>query len=510
MTHQDLTQNISLKNLLQRWLIVPDSSDVQISGLSLNSKTVKAGDLFFAYPGTQQDGRRFIEEAIEKGAVAVIAEANISFSESTELVRENGEKVPLLTLPGLTTLCSDIAGEFYGNPSQHMQVVGITGTNGKTSCAYYLAAAFSELGIKSAIMGTIGCGVYGETLQDHGLTTSDSITIQATLADLYYQGIRFVAMEVSSHALAQHRVSGVHFDRAVFTNLSQDHLDYHGTMHEYWLAKKTLFENFNLQNAIINAKDQHGGELLMELWGTQYVCGYCQAPIPEEMEQIPMVCAHDMQFSREGIQARIETPWGLGILKSSQIGRYNLTNLLAVIATMGTMGVHIDDILQCVANLPVVPGRMQSVLLKDKPLVVIDYAHTPDALENVLSVLKEYGQGQLWCVFGCGGNRDTVKREIMGEIVERLADHAVVTDDNPRQESPDEIVQQILAGMHKPESVVVEHDRAKAIGYAIARAMASDTVLIAGKGHEAYQIIGEQRHHFSDLEQVEKFLNDKT
>ena len=506
MNNNQAQHQIQLKVLLEKWLVVADTNDVKISGLSLNSKTVQPGDLFFAYPGTERDGRRYIENAVQKGAVAILAEASLGVSEHLEFETPDGVRVPLLTMPNLAGHCSEIAAEFYGNPSRCMQVVGITGTNGKTSCAYYLAAAFTALGVKAGLMGTLGTGIYGEELVNTGLTTADAVTIQASLAKLYYAGVRFVAMEVSSHALSQGRVSGVHFDRAVYTNLSPDHLDYHHTMHEYWLAKKILFEKFNLQNAIINAIDQHGRELLLELWGMQYICGYCQEPVPDEVKNLPLVTAHDIEFTRQGMSARIETPWGLGRLQSSQIGRYNLSNLLAVIATMGTMGVHIDDILNCISYLPVVPGRMQSVVVENKPVVIIDYAHTPDALENVLTVLREHRQGKLWCVFGCGGNRDKTKRSVMGEIAECLADVVIVTDDNPRMEQAEDIVAQILEGVEHRTSIMIEHDRSKAIQYAIEHADVNDTILVAGKGHETYQQIGKHKRHFSDVEQVKKFL----
>ena len=506
MNHKQPQHQIQLKVLLEKWLVISDADDVMVTGLTVNSKMVQPGDLFFAYPGTESDGRHYIESAVQNGAVVILAEASLGVSEHLEFKTPEGVRVPMITIPNLASQCSGIAAEFFGNPSRCMQVVGITGTNGKTSCAYYLAAAFTALGVKAGLMGTLGTGVYGESLVNTGLTTADAVTIQASLASLYYSGVRFVAMEVSSHALAQGRVAGVHFDRAVYTNLSPDHLDYHHTMHDYWLAKKTLFENFNLNNAIINAKDQHGRELLLELWGMQYICGYCQEPVPEEVLNLPLVTAHDIELSRHGIRARIETPWGLGQLQTPQIGRYNLSNLLAVIATMGSMGIHIDDILHCMTHLPVVPGRMQSVVLENKPVVIIDYAHTPDALENVLAVLREHRQGKLWCVFGCGGSRDQTKRPVMGEIAERLADAVVVTDDNPRMEAAEDIVAQILAGMEQADKVVVEHDREKAIEYAIEHADANDIILVAGKGHETSQQIGKNKRHFSDLEKVQKYL----
>ena len=495
-----------LSTLLEKWLVVPEKVNILITGLSLNSQQVKPGDLFFAFPGTQADGRRFIENAINQGAAAVLAEANLGISETLEFETSDGHKVPILTMPDLSSYCSAIAGEFYGNPSHNMQVIGVTGTNGKTSCAYYLAAAFTNLGSKTGFMGTIGCGLYGEDIISTGLTTSDPITVQRLLAEIYDAGASTVIMEVSSHALVQGRVNGVRFANAVFTNLSQDHLDYHGDMASYWAAKRLLFENFQLPHAVINANDPYGRELLLDLWGSQSVCAYGQVPLPPEVVQMPMVSAHEIKFSRHGVKARIHSPWGLGLLESPQVGRFNLSNLLAVIATMATLGVHMDDILHALQNLPVVPGRMQSFSKTNRPLVIVDYAHTPDALENVLAVLRENCDANLWCVFGCGGTRDKSKRPVMGEVAERLAHKVIVTDDNPRMEDAHEIVKDILKGFKKPEAIKIEHDRAAAIAYAIHHAEIKDTILIAGKGHETYQQIGKAKRHFSDAEEVQKLL----
>ena len=495
-----------LGTLLEKWVSVPSVANVLITGLSLNSQQIQAGDLFFAFPGTQADGRRFIENAVNQGAAAILAEANLGISETLEFEAPDGRKIPILTVPELASQCSAIAAEFYGNPSHNMQIIGITGTNGKTSCAYYLAAAFTKLGNKTGFMGTIGCGLYGEDITSTGLTTSDPITVQRLLAQMYYEGVRIVIMEVSSHALVQGRVNGVKFANAIFTNLSQDHLDYHGDMASYWAAKRLLFENFQLPYAVINGNDPYGRELLLELWGAQYVCGYSHYPVSTDVAQIPMVSAHEIKFSRHGMQARIHSPWGLGLLRSPQIGRFNLSNLLAVITTMATMGIHMDDILHALQDLPVVPGRMQSFSMADKPLVVVDYAHTPDALENVLNVLRENCDAKLWCVFGCGGTRDKTKRPIMGEVAERLAHNIIITDDNPRMEDAHEIVKDIFKGFNKPEKIKIEHDRAAAIAHAIVNAGVHDTVLIAGKGHETYQQVGKAKRHFSDAEEVQKRL----
>ncbi len=506
MQNNTIENEISLSKLLESFLVVSEQADTIITGLSLNTQTLQLGDLFFAYPGVNSDGRKYINEAIEKGAAAVLAEASLGISETLEREGPFGQKIPVLTLENLAFHCSAIAGEYYNNPSKHMEVVGITGTNGKTSCAYYLAAAYSMLGQKTGFMGTIGCGIYGESIADTGLTTADPITVQKLLAEMHKAGACYVSMEVSSHALSQGRVAGIEFSNAVFTNLSHDHLDYHHTMLNYWQAKKRLFKDYNLDCAVVNADDPYGRELLQDLWGNQYVYGYGCAPIKESVGMMPMVSAHDIKLTRQGINARVHTPWGIGRLESPQVGRFNLSNLLAVLTTMCSMGVHLDDVLECLKNLPVVPGRMQSIHFDHKPLVIVDYAHTPDALENVLTVLKENSDGKLWCVFGCGGTRDKDKRPTMGRVAEILADNVIITDDNPRLEKSEDIIADILAGLKNPKNVVIEPDRAMAIKQAIENAAEHDIILIAGKGHETYQLIGEERMHFSDVEQAEKLL----
>lgn len=494
-----IDNTISLKALLENHLVVSDAFDADIKGLSLNTKTLTKGDLFFAFPGEHADGRQFIEEAVEKGAAAILAEAKFGIREISEYTSESGKKVPLLTMENLAFYCGDIASEYYGHPSHHMKVVGITGTNGKTSCSYYLAAAYSRLRRKSGIMGTLGYGVYGEKLVSTGMTTVDPITVQKILAQLYYQGVEIVAMEVSSHALSQGRVIGVKFACGVLTNLTHDHLDYHENMLNYWHAKKRLFKDYDVPYAVINADDPYGKELLQELWGNQYVCGYtinAKAGLSGEM---PMVTSHEVKLSRHGINTRIHTPWGIGRLSSPQLGTFNLSNLLAVTTVMVCLGEHLDDALSCMEHLPVVPGRMQTIFTQGKPLVVVDYAHTPDALKNVLTVLKANCQGKLWCMFGCGGERDKEKRSVMTETAEAIADNVIITDDNPRLEDPKAIVDDMLAGAKRPKMIHVEHDRAKAIKYAITHAKSNDTVLLAGKGHETVQIIGRKRMKISDV-----------
>jgi UDP-N-acetylmuramoyl-L-alanyl-D-glutamate--2,6-diaminopimelate ligase len=512
---------MKMSQLLNNFLTIPPEQDLDIMGLALSSKAVNAGDLFFAFPGVTTDGRKFIDDAIARGAVAVLAESDSPHpnpppqaGEGTELSNSlpcvltgegRVEAIPIFYLKNLAEKCGVIAAQFYAQPSKKLQVIGVTGTNGKTSCTHYLAAAFTQLGIKSAVMGTVGNGIYGEELHNQNQTTLDPISIQGLLAEFVASNVKVVAMEVSSHALVQGRVNGVEFSAAIFTNLTQDHLDYHGDMNSYWAAKRTLFEKWQIPHMIINSDDPYGRELLADL---PNIISYSISPVPPVGEV--RVRADQIILSRDGTQANIHTPWGDGILKIKQIGRYNLSNILAVLATMGALGVPLDDILQGLKNLPLVPGRLQTFNAQNKPLVVVDYAHTPDALKNVLSTLRENCAGKLWCIFGCGGDRDAGKRPLMGAIAEQLADIIIITDDNPRTEKAATIITQIVDGLEHKKNAIIEHDRSKAIQYAMDNAQSEDIILVAGKGHEEYQEIDKEKHHYSDIETVNKLLGIKT
>jgi UDP-N-acetylmuramoyl-L-alanyl-D-glutamate--2,6-diaminopimelate ligase len=515
---------MKLSKLLNNILTISDNDDLEIAGLALSSNTVKVGDLFFAFPGVVTDGRKFIDDAIAKGAVAVLAEEGSPHPNPPPQAREGTGianslpwatapltgtgrgrarvgAIPIFYLKNLAFICGKIAAQFYDQPSKKLKVIGVTGTNGKTSCTHYLAAALTQLGIKSAVMGTVGNGIFGKPLQVQNQTTLDPISIQRFLADMVNQQVQVVAMEVSSHALTQGRVSGVEFSAAIFTNLTQDHLDYHGDMQSYWQAKRKLFVEYDVPHIIINADDQYGQKLLADF---PTAIAYCLDPVPSPSRA--RVRGDQLILSRHGIQANIETPWGDGLLQIKQIGRFNLSNILAVLATLGALGIALDDILKTLENLPLVPGRLQTFNAPHKPLVVVDYAHTPDALKNVLMTLRENCQGKLWCVFGCGGDRDPGKRSIMGSIAEQLADHIIITDDNPRTEKAEDIVAQIIEGLESKKTVIIEHDRITAIKYAINYAELSDIILVAGKGHEDYQEIGKEKRHYSDIETVNNLL----
>jgi len=488
-------KQINLSELVASYVTLLPEFERAVTGINLDSQKVKAGDLFFAYPGDLVDGRDYISDAIKRGAIAIISEGE----ESRLTIIDNN--IPLLTLPQLREKVGDFAAKFYGNPSHQLTVIGITGTSGKTSCAYFIAAALSSLDYPCGFIGTVGAGFIGN-LSKVINTTPDAITLQSALFSLLTQGAKAVTIEVSSHSLVQKRVQGIEFEIAVFTNLSRDHLDYHQNMQAYASAKKLLFMLPKLKYAVINGDDDFGATLLPEI--SKIVTTYSYG-----INNQAAVSASDIKLSINGIKAQINTPWGSGTLTSKLLGRINVSNLLAVLAVLGILKIKLTNALHALSQLTTVPGRLQALGGGNKPLVVIDYAHKPDALEKVLECLREHTAGVIWCVFGCGGDRDRGKRPMMGRIAERLSDHIIITNDNPRTENPQQIVQDVLQGLLCPWAAEVEYDRRVAIAHAIDCAGPGDVVLIAGKGHEDYQVIGKEKIHFSDYEETEKQLKIK-
>jgi UDP-N-acetylmuramoyl-L-alanyl-D-glutamate--2,6-diaminopimelate ligase len=509
MAVQRRTNGVELRVLLFDEVVPDGMGQIEIYGIELDSRKIHAGDLFIAVPGVgrqeENDGRNFIEQAIAAGAAAVLCEQKVwqqeKFADSL---------VPILSIPNLKAKASALAGRFYGEPSQRVRVIGITGTNGKTTIAYLLAQLLNLLGSKTGLIGTLGYGLpaVGSTaafaLTPTGLTTPDPVECQRLLADLYGRGAKYVVMEVSSHGLDQHRVSGVAVRGAVFTNLSRDHLDYHGTMANYLATKRKLFTAPGLEFAVINVDDQAGSELMEQLAST--VVGYSYS-----VADVASLRASSAHFSWLGLRADIDTPWGRAKLKSSLLGEFNLGNLLAVIGVACVNGFALADVVGAIEKLRPVPGRLEVINSAPGPLVIVDYAHTPDALAKTLAVLRslsnQTGGGKLWCVFGCGGQRDRGKRPEMGAVAAKLADVTVVTSDNPRNEDPQNIIDDILAGASPPYKVI--EDRAAAIKFAINSAKAEDIVLIAGKGHEQTQLILGKSEPFSDTEHARLALHHK-
>jgi UDP-N-acetylmuramoyl-L-alanyl-D-glutamate--2,6-diaminopimelate ligase len=416
------------------------------------------------------------------------------------------DALPLLAAPELRQKMGLITSRFYGEPSRRLQVIGITGTDGKTSCAHFLAQALSDAESgPCGILGTLGVGVHGQT-EPSLHTTPDPLAVQRWLADLVAKGRRYAAMEASSHALDQGRVNGIAFKAAVLTQLSRDHLDYHGTLDAYAAAKRRLFVEHQPDWAVLNLDDAFGQRLVAEAQVRRGVIAYGLGARPALLERF--VWGEHLELTASGLRLHIESSWGQSELQAGLLGRFNASNLLATLATLLGLATPFDEALQRLTRTATVPGRMERLSGESgQPLAVIDYAHTPHALEQVLNALREHGgQRRLWCVFGCGGDRDPGKRPLMGAAAERWADRVIVTDDNPRTEDPERIVSGILAGMQRPEAATVIRDRRAAIFHALAEANAGDMVLIAGKGHEDYQIVGTQRFPFSDREAAHEFL----
>ena len=476
---------------------------VSITRLVTDSRAVQKGDTFVAYPGERTDGRQFIAQAIAQGANAVIWE-------SQHFAWDAAWQVPNLAVSDLRHKAGWLADVVYGAPSEKLWMVGITGTNGKTSTSHWIAQALNDAGKKCALIGTLGNGFLGgngfaDALQASANTTPDAISVHGLLADYLRLDAQAAAMEVSSHALAQGRVNGARFDVALLTNLSRDHLDYHGDMESYAASKRKLFDWEQLKYAALNLDDAFGAELAEQLQGSgTEVVGYGLSDAALQLAErlgLRMVYGNLAQMSGQGLRLDVYSSWGSAQINSVLVGRFNAANLLGALTVLLVSGIELCDAAQSLSKVQAVAGRMQRLGDADHPTVIVDYAHTPDALEKVLLALREVSApagGNLICVFGCGGDRDRGKRAMMGLVAEKFSDHCIVTSDNPRSEDPQRIIAEILGGMtaHNHEVIV---ERAAAIERAIGLARQQDTVLVAGKGHEDYQEISGVRHPFSDV-----------
>lgn len=506
-TAQKIVYTTSLEQLLSGIVTMPEGFsaefNVRVSGVKLDSRQVLQGDLFFACFGSNHDGRDFIDAAIDKGAVVVLAHADARWQ---GIVVRRG--VPIIAVDDLAARVGIISGRFYDEPSAAMTMIGVTGTNGKTSCTQFIAQILTAMSRPCGVVGTLGYG-FLPALQESSYTTPDPVFIQSALAGMRAQGADAVAMEVSSQGLHQHRVSGVRFDVAVFTNLTRDHLDYHGSMEEYAQTKRQLFMMEGLSSAVVNMDDPFASRILNSL--APSVRSFTFSISNRHAD----VHALSLQLLPRGFKARVHTPFGEGDITGKLLGRFNFSNVLAVLATLiATESVRPDfslsALLERISQLQPVPGRMQIVGEHSDITAVVDYAHTPDALKVSLQALREHFNGKLWCVFGCGGNRDQGKRPLMAEVAGQHADAVIVTDDNPRTENADAIIRQIVLGVEDTRKLTVERDRASAIGLAISRASAGDVVLIAGKGHENYQDINGHKLAFSDVAQTRVALQARS
>src|SRR3989338_776091 len=492
---------------------------VPITHLVSDSRAVRQGDTFVAYPGEKADGRQFIAQAIAQGANAVIYEKLLSGHpyEAQHFSWDAAWQIPNLAVSDLRHKAGWLADAVYGAPSEKLWLVGITGTNGKTSTSHWIAPALNDARKKCALIGTLGNGFLGgngfaDALQASANTTPDAISVHGLLADYLRADAQAVAMEVSSHALAQGRVNGVRFDVALLTNLSRDHLDYHGDMESYAASKRKLFDWQQLKFAVLNLDDAFGAELAEQLQDAAVeVIGYGMGDAALQLAErlgLRMVYGHLAEMSGQGLRLNVHSSWGGAQINSVLVGRFNAANLLGALAVLLVSGIELDNAAQSLSRVQAVAGRMQRVSGAGQPTVVVDFAHTPDALEKVLLTLREVGAsagGRLICVFGCGGDRDRGKRAMMGRIAEKFSDHCIVTSDNPRSEEPQHIIAEILGGMNaNNHEIVIE--RAAAIERAIGLARQRDTVLLAGKGHEDYQEINGVKHSFSDVAVAEDAL----
>lgn len=496
---------VSLAYLLDGMVELKANEDCVITGLSLNSDHCRQGYLFLAIAGHRVHGLAYVEKAVAMGACAVLYETNAGMdSEQDTLLRRLSKtvSVPLIAVTDLSHKAGVIAERFYGNPSDSMAMVGITGTNGKTSCAQFLAKILST-DQPCGVLGTIGNGLYGN-LQQSSHTTPDAVSLHALLANISEQGAASTVMEVSSHGLVQGRVAGVKFDVAVFTNISRDHLDYHGDMQQYGQAKSQLFQMESVQHAVINADDDLGRQLLRELPSSldkiAFSIGGTSEGTVAETGHLRLIQASHIEASPRGLTFRIHSPWGDAKIESLLLGRFNVQNLLAVLGALMALDMPFEKAVQGIQSVQTISGRMERLGgTGTEPLVVVDYAHTPDALENVLKALQEHvggyskvseARGRLICVFGCGGDRDKGKRPEMASIAESYADQVIVTNDNPRGEQAEDIVANINKGFKNPRGHKVILERTQAISQTIGKAALNDVILIAGKGHEDYQIFG--------------------
>lgn len=473
----------TVAQLLPTTELPPAVAAMAISGLSLDSRKVAHGDAFFALSGAQQDGRDFIPAAVSAGAALVFADGQVEAVDDTRAV-------PVITLPALRARVGDIAARFHGGRIGRLAVAGVTGTNGKSSTAWYLRDALAALGHRCALVGTLGMDFEGQHI-DSGHTTPDVLTLHAGLADFADAGADSVVMEVSSHALVQQRLSGVPMQCAIFTNLSRDHLDYHGSMDAYFDAKAALFDWPGLALAVINTADEWGQRLWSRL--DRADCKKVSFAGADADVRLSDARLHDA-----GVDVALSIAGESVQVNAALYGQFNIDNLMAVAATLHGQGMCAADIERALAAVTPVPGRMAPVPAAGGPRVLVDYAHTPDGLEKALQACRAHFSGRLWCLIGCGGDRDTGKRPMMASVAQRLADQCVFTSDNPRSEAPEDILADMLAGVSGADNVISIVDRAEAIAHVIAEAADDDLVLLAGKGHECWQEIGGTKLPFDD------------
>ncbi|MCO6553384.1 UDP-N-acetylmuramoyl-L-alanyl-D-glutamate--2,6-diaminopimelate ligase [Gilliamella sp. BG6] len=488
--------------------------DFPLNHLRIDSRKVGKNDVFIAIKGHTVDGQSFIPQAISMGAVVILVEASRKSNDlKIDYIRhENKSIIPQISVFQLSQRLSLIANEFYHSPSKKLSVIGVTGTNGKTTVSQLIAQCLTLLNEKTALMGTIGNGIYNE-LEPSVNTTLSAVDVQTLLAEFVEKQVKVVTMEISSHGLAMDRVKGLNCAATVFTNLSRDHLDYHKTMNRYAKAKWSLFSPDEKEKqvlaagkSIINYDDKYGKRWIEKL--PQVTAVSCQTKSLRRLKalNIPYVGVSMIEYLDKGAQIHMESSWGNAIINSRLLGEFNVSNLLLAIATLLTLNYPFFAVVNMASFLTPICGRMEVLHVKNSPTVIVDYAHTPDALQKALQASRIHCKGSLWVIFGCGGDRDTGKRPLMAEIAEQFADKIVLTNDNPRTEDEMKIIHDIQQGLHHTDNVLIITNRVQAITQTLKQAKPNDVILIAGKGHEDYQIIGNTKYHYSDQETVKKIL----
>lgn len=499
------SQALMLSDLIEGLAVEQDRA---LSEVSQDSRELAVGGLFLARAGAHSHGLDFFADVCARGAVAVLAEPDRRWPLKRIQQLAASSDLPVVPVADLGQRASAIAGAIHANPSAALRVIGITGTNGKTSCALALGHCLSQFA-DTLVIGTLGIG-RPDALQSSGCTTPDAVSLQRHLAEFLDQGGEVVVMEVSSHALDQGRVAAIHYDTAVFTNLSRDHLDYHGDMASYGRAKARLFGFAGLGLAVINADDAFAAELVQGLAPEVRLALYGRV-IPPALERRAdrLLRLEELVSHGQGLDLQVRVDDQSVQLRSRWLGRFNAENLLAILTVLLEQGVGLERAVELLAEAPPPPGRMEAFGAPGQPLLVVDYAHTPDALEKVLLALRDHCRGTLSCLFGCGGDRDQGKRPQMGAVAERVADRVLLTDDNPRSEDGDAIIRDILAGTLRPSAIRVQRDRAAAIRQVIQEAAADDVVAICGKGHETTQTLGLEVRPFSDRALVAQLLQEE-
>ena len=464
--------------------------DVFIRGITDDSRKVSNGCLYIAIRGQKNDGKKYVSE-VEQSAAAILCDGPIPSS---------SRSIPIIMVDDLKNQRGQIASRFFGDPSKKLTVFAVTGTNGKTSVANFVATTANNLGTQCGVVGTLGVGFPSalDIEKIEGLTTPDAITLQSNLASLLSKGCTMAALEASSHGLSQMRLDGTKIKIAAYTNLSRDHLDYHPSMASYLNAKRRLMQWPELEIAVLNADDIHCEDISKNVCAEKIFYGFTTKSD---------VVASSIDLNESGMSFTIDSPWGKATLKSNLMGEFNVSNLLAAAGVLGALGFDFKELTSALGELRTLPGRMHVLRRTDCPSIVIDYAHTPAALRSVLLGLRSHFPGKIWCVFGCGGGRDKGKRREIGEIAFELADRLIITSDNPRFEEPEEIANDIVKGIKDSEFYIIELSREMAIKKVISEADQNDVILIAGKGHELYQEVRGNKKFFNDLDTVERYIS---